>query len=304
MTLSASQLRERWTTPAGQAAVRTAEDALRGKVNLKELSAVLSSLPGAEEVAPALDFRGIDLSNPIYVNHMDLSGARFDYAHLGLSFGGSTLRGAVFNGASGRNIDFGGCDLQDSSFVKAKLPGAIFYGAKLENADLTGIAMRGGQLKDAVCRNAKFVDADLRITWVAHADLRGADLRRANLVGASLGGVLWDSTTRFDAAQLSHEGTPSDIVNHALSQGASICSEKPQWQLSLLDATLRALESEEQDSGTQRMTELLGGLRPEVERNPDFLWANALRQQVDKVHWSIFEAAVRKAASNIGALLG
>jgi uncharacterized protein YjbI with pentapeptide repeats len=214
------------------------------------------------------------------------------------------LGATVFDGAEGRNIDFGGCGLQHSSFVKAKLPGAIFYGANLQDANLTRIAMRGGQLKDAICRNAKFVDADLRMTWAANADLRGADLRGANLVGASLGGILWDSTTRFDAAQLGREGTPQDVLDHALSQGASVRSEKPEWQLSLLDATVRALESEAHDPATRRMVALLQSLRPKVERDPGFLWANALRQQVDDVQWSIFQLAVRKAASNIGALLG
>jgi hypothetical protein len=80
-------------------------------------------------------------------------------------------------------------------------------------------------------------------------------------------------------------------------------SEKPEWQLSLIDATLRALEAERQDAGSKRMMERLRAVRPEVERDPGFLWANALRPEVDDEHWAVFQRAVRKAASNMGALL-
>ena len=255
-------------------------------------SSLVSPVP--KKSRPALDLRGIELPNLVSVARIDLSGSRFDFARMNWNFGGSILRGAVFNGAEGRNVDFGGCDLHSSFFIKARLPGAVFYGANLQDADLSGIGMRGGQLKDAVCRNAKFTGSDLRMVWAADADLRGADLREANLVGASLGGVLWDSKTRLDGAQLSVEGTPADLRTHALAQGASVRSEKPEWQLNLIDATLRALESETHDAGSKRIMERLRAIRPEVERDPGFLWANALRPEIDGEHWTIFQRAVRK----------
>jgi uncharacterized protein YjbI with pentapeptide repeats len=301
--LTVSQLRSRWKTPAGRAAAAVAEEMLRARADVASLQGKLIQLAGNAEVAPALDFRGIELPQLIQVKCADLSGARFDFAQINWSFSRCVLRKSTFDGAAGRNIDFGGCDLQAASFIKAKLGGAMFYNANLQSADLTRIAMRGGQLRGADCRDAKFVGADLRMVWAAETDFRGADLREANLAGASLGGVRWDSATRLDAARVTREGTPEDLLAHALSQGASVGSEKPEWELSLLDATVRALEAELRGPEATALTTRVRDLRPKLERDADFPWANALREQLDARQWEIFQRAVRQAASNMGALL-
>ncbi len=80
-------------------------------------------------------------------------------------------------------------------------------------------------------------------------------------------------------------------------------SENREWQLSLLDATTRALENE-YGKRVAPIVERIKTLRPELERNPAFLWANVLRDELEEAQWRIVENAVRKAASNVGALLG
>src|SRR6185312_10620807 len=133
--LSAAQLRDRWKSPEGKARVRLLRNVLCGKANLTDFSASLTGFSGAEEVAPELDLRGIDLARLVVMQSLDLSGAQFDAAKLSGGFGGSKLARAVFDEASGSNVDFGTCDLQGSSFVQAKLPGAVFFRANLEDAD-------------------------------------------------------------------------------------------------------------------------------------------------------------------------
>ena len=297
------ELRARWKTPAGKRVVQALEQALRTGVDKRELSALIASLPRVGEVAPALDLRGVELPGLIAIRPTDLSGTRFDSAALNWSFGGSVLRGAVFDGADGANVHFGGSDLTGSSFVGARLPGAVFLMANLSDANLTRIHMPSGQLKSAVCRNARFTSADLRMVWAADADLRSADLREANLVGASLGGAIWDTTTRLDGARLSWEGTPAELATYALGQGATLQSEKADWQLALIDATREAMKQQDQGGSLAPVIERLTALRSVVESKPDTLWANILRDELTPAQWAAVQTAVRSAALNMGLYL-
>lgn len=299
-----SPLVSRWKTPAGKIAAQAVENAFRTGTTIAELQGYVRNLPGVAEVAPALDLRGIGLPTLIGIQTTDLSGVRFDGAQMNWNFAGCALRRAVFDGASGHNVDFSACDLTGSSFVDASLPGAVFFGATLVDADLTRIRMRSGQLKDADCRRANFTHADLRIVWAADADLRGANLSDANLVGASLGRARWDEHTRCAGARFGWEGTPADLAAHALAQGATLRSEKPDWELALLDATRVALEHDNDHGRFDRLIARIAELRPEVERDPRTPWGNLLREGLPPEQHAGLDRAVRTAASNIGALLG
>jgi uncharacterized protein YjbI with pentapeptide repeats len=300
---SKRELRQRWTTAAGKVAARAIDEALGAGADLEEMAGYLRMLPLVGEVAPAMDLRGVALPELIAVRTRDLRGTRFDGARINWSFSGCALADAVFDGCEGKNVDFGGCDLSRASFVGARLPGAVFFGADLQRADLTRISMRGGQLKDANCGNALLRDSDLRLVWAAGADLRGADLRGADLTGASLGQARWDSETRFEGAALTWEGTPDDMQAQAFQQGATLGSEKPEWQMSLFDATRRMLEAENRDGKLSPVLERLDGLRRNLERDHSLLWATRLKKGLDEEQWNRVQTAVRKAASNIGALL-
>src|SRR5260370_38601681 len=139
-----TQLRERWMSQAGRLAVNQIGNVLRSGGEPSVLKAALAGVPFTQEVAPALDLRGIEIPTLISVRKRDLSGARFDAAKINWSFSRSVLRGANFDGAQGRNVDFGGCGLARRSFLKAKLPGAVLFGAGLSDANLEGLSMPGG----------------------------------------------------------------------------------------------------------------------------------------------------------------
>lgn len=297
------QLQARWKTEAGASLARTIGESLQQGTVQEEVHALIADLPFKDEVAPALDLRGIEIPSLISIaESCDLSGVRFDVARLNWNFSGAILRNAVFDGAEGANVDFGGCDLQGSSFVKARLPGAIFFKATLRNANLTGIRMRSGQLKGSDCSKAIFTGADLRLVWAADADLRDCDLRQANLVGASLGGAAWNDETQLSGAQISSEGTPDALCAFALSQGATVQSEDREWQLSLIDATVKALQNET-GIRVENVIDLLKELRPKVDKDPSVLWANELQEKLSKKEWQAAQDAVQTAAINMGALL-
>lgn len=95
----------------------------------------------------------------------------------------------------------------------SSLVGASLHAADLKGVSLAGVDLRGADLSHANLAAADLRNADLRNADVSHgrldeADLRNADLRMANLDHASLihaeldqaemGGMLWDSRTRWD----------------------------------------------------------------------------------------------------------
>jgi uncharacterized protein YjbI with pentapeptide repeats len=304
MPLTKAQLISRWKLPPGKKAVRAITEALRTGTSTAELNSLVRELPGTEEVAPAADLRGIALPELIAMQPANLSGARFDHAKLNWNFGGSVLRGAVFDGAEGRNVDFGGSDLTGGSFDHANLPGAVFFGARLVDARLPGIKMRSGQLKGADCQSANFHGADLRLVWAAEADFRNANLTEANLIGASLGQIRWDERTQCAGARLSPEGTPADFAAVAIAQGATLLSEKPEWELGLLDATRVLLAAEPNRTVVDPLLRRFDELRPQLERNPEFAWGEVLARDLTSEQRGLVQQAIRKAASNVGALLG
>ncbi len=297
-------LASRWKTPAGKVAVRAIEQALRAGTNVDELKGSVKDLPAVDEVAPALDLRGIALPELVAARKSDLPGTRFDGAKLNWVFGGSVLREAVFDRAEGRNVDFGGCDLSGASFQDANLPGGVFYGAKLVDTNLARIKMRSGQLKAADCRRANFESADLRLVWAADADLRGANLAKAQLVGASLGGAKWDEATRCTDAEFGLEGTPATLAAHALAQGARLRSEKADWELALLDATSVALKNENERGKLDGLIDRIAAVRPQVERDHAFNWFAPVQEGATPEQRTALQSAIRTASSNIGALLG
>jgi uncharacterized protein YjbI with pentapeptide repeats len=301
--MTPTQLTSRWKTPAGKIAVRAITNALRSGTSVGELQGYVANLPGIDEVAPNLDLRGLKLPELGAVRRADLGGTRFDHAEVSWAFGGSSLRGCSFNRAEGRNADFGGCDLTGASAVRANLPGAVFFGAKLVDANLAGIKMRSGQLKAADCTRAIFREADLRLVWAADAHFDGADFSGADLVGASLGRATWNEATRFDGAILSPEGTPAELRAHALAQGATLKSEKGDFELALLRATRAAFVSENDLGEADPIARRLDDLIELIRRDPTTPWSRQLFAGLNEAQRTNVQRALRKAANNIGAYL-
>lgn len=71
----------------------------------------------------------------------------------------------------------------------------------------------------------------------------------------------------------------------------------------LLEATRGALKSEHRDDLVGGVIDRLGDPRHDVAADPTTLWTNTLRAELTPQQWRLVEAAVRKAASNMGSYL-
>src|SRR5437879_542065 len=80
MVATKRSLVSRWASPEGQERANAIVDALKRATSATELTKILAGFDCADEIAPALDLRGIQLSDIAPVRYLDLSGARLDYA--------------------------------------------------------------------------------------------------------------------------------------------------------------------------------------------------------------------------------
>jgi len=122
------------------------------------------------------------------------------------------LQGAYLEDANLQGADLERANLQDADLSGAKLQGAKLFDAKLQGADLTHAELQGAVLYNAELQGADLTHAELQgadLTYarlqkadLTHAELQGADLTNVNLEGANLFGVIADSGTHLDWANL------------------------------------------------------------------------------------------------------
>lgn len=182
-------------------------DALRRPVTMEELQALIAPLPFQEEVAPALDLRGLHLEQGALslLQDLDLSGAHLEYTEIS-SIGASRMVSTIFNHCRSINGMFI-ADFTEASFVQATLQGVKFLEAILGGANFRQAKLALASLREMDCQHASFVEADLRFIEAWHANLRGAnlegaDLTEANLAAADLSGIQFNEQTRVQGANL------------------------------------------------------------------------------------------------------
>ena len=117
------------------------------------------------------------------------------------------LRGANLKGADLRRVNLKGADLRLAYLQGANLWGVNLKGANLRLAYLQGAILaladlRGANLSYANLQEVNLSGAKLRGADLKDADLQGASLSYADLEGANLIGVMADSETRLDRANL------------------------------------------------------------------------------------------------------
>ncbi|RJS79032.1 hypothetical protein CW713_08820 [Methanophagales archaeon] len=95
-------------------------------------------------------------------------------------------------------------NLQEAFLEDANLQGAGLWDANLQGAGLWDANLQGAGLWDANLQGADLEDANLQGADLEDAKLQGADLEDANLEGANLIGVIADSGTRLDWANLTY----------------------------------------------------------------------------------------------------
>ena len=101
-----------------------------------------------------------------------------------------------------RKANLGGKELQEAFLWEANLQEAFLANAKLQGADFRFADLQGVDLSFADLQGAVLGGADLQGADLSFAKLQGADLRSANLEGANLIGVIADSGTHLDWANL------------------------------------------------------------------------------------------------------
>ena len=139
-----------------------------------------------------VDFRWLDLSNIIWIEHPHMEGA--------------DLRGAKLEGRAILAPNLRRTDLRH-----ANLEGTWLDKGNLEEADLRGANLREVSLQSANLREARLQEANL---W--RAELQGADLENAQLQGANLG------MAKLQGTNLSGAGLEGADLQGAELQGANL----------------------------------------------------------------------------------
>ncbi|MGH2391611.1 MAG: pentapeptide repeat-containing protein, partial [Chloroflexota bacterium] len=130
----------RWASSEGQVRANAIADALKRGTTAAELTKILAGFDCTDEVAPALDLRGIQFTDFVPLRYLDLTGTRLDHAGVEGYIKNCRLADAVLDGFRAENAYMDG-DLHGASFVNAYLKGCRFY------ADLTGTNFSGANLR-------------------------------------------------------------------------------------------------------------------------------------------------------------
>jgi uncharacterized protein YjbI with pentapeptide repeats len=212
--VSAVELRERWETAAGEmvrSMVLLSINVVRKQfatiasgmevVNVQDvLREQVSELPYTQQVLPALDLRGFEMSEYDTIYMLDLQGARLDYMRLGTGgIAHCDLTDACLDGIWGESCSFSG-EFRRASFVRAQLRKAHMAHLHLVSANFTEARMSEAALKESNLRCAILVDADLQKADLTYANVKETDFSGADLRGASLFRIEIDEDTRFHGA--------------------------------------------------------------------------------------------------------
>lgn len=299
---AAKELKARWQTSAGIDALAQVIKGLTDN-DPETLRRAVQHLPFVEEVASAIDLRGIVLPLNGFSNRTALP-LVCDHAKIDWNFSFCDLQGGSFERATLKRVKLIGCQLAGVSFVRANVADASMQKTNVSGCAFTYAKMRGTRLAEADCRNARFEGADMRSVWLARSDLRGADFRGVNMTSSTFGGVTFDETTRFDGATVSVEGFDPPLLAQARAQGAILNSTMDGFYLNFVDVTLIVLRDMNRAGGHYSDTiRKLEALRPKVEAEASFDWSTALAEQVSGAQWSALEEAMHKGLMNMSSLL-
>jgi len=116
--------------------------------------------------------------------------------------------------------------LQNAFLEYAKLQGANLSDAKLQGAVLWEANLQGADLWHANFQGTNLWGANLQGADLSDANLQGADLSLANLEGANLFGVMADSGTRLDRANLTYANLYRSYLDETKTLRNAIMREK------------------------------------------------------------------------------
>lgn len=254
----------------------------RRAVTMEEIQQVITSLPFQEEVAPALDLRGLHLEQRSVklLQDLDLSGAHLEYLEID-SIGASRMVGTILNHCRSINAPFLG-DFTSASFGEATLQGVKFLEATLVKANFRQAKLALAELREKDCRQASFVDADLRFADLYRADLRGADfsganLTEANLAGAKLSAIQFNEKTQVRGANLSGALLDEPFRAFAEQVGGLLREDQEpsfkEQERAELAALIRLLKEENEQGRLDVAITCLEEQAQLVARDPGYAWS-------------------------------
>ena len=162
-----------------------------------------------------------------FLSFANLQGADLSFAELqGANLSDANLQEADLWGANLQGAFLSGANLQETFLSDANLQEAFLSGANLREADLSFANLQGADLRVAELQGARLWDANLQGAFLPHANLQGADFSDANLEGVNLFGVMADSETRLDGANLTYANLYLSYLDETKTLRNAFVSEK------------------------------------------------------------------------------
>ncbi|GCE10807.1 pentapeptide repeat-containing protein [Tengunoibacter tsumagoiensis] len=295
MVATREQLQARWKTPEGIDIAENFRQLFeRHPASPEDLQKITTTLPFREEVAPALDLRGLNLPSEVtsrgdgfILKHLSLPGAHFEYLQDVANIVVCNLQGAIFDEMHTIHSIFGS-DFRRASFRKAMLQGVRFWHADLREATFFQARLAKADFSEVPCQGASFVEADMRFTLCAGTDFRGADLSRANITDSSLGGVLFDDQTRLQGTILRGASIDDSFRSYAEKAGAILGTEEEKfyaYNIACFDALSAIIRDPiyNPDHRFDVVLPLLTELRVKLVQDHWYLWGNELVASLEGV---------------------
>ena len=276
------QLEARWLTEKGKQVATEVSQALFKQASVDTLVQLVTPLPYIEEVAPALDLRGLPAEERNIEFFMaDFSGAHLEYVYdIGL-IDGCQMVGTFLDGCYSVNAIFSE-DFTRASFVESILQGVRFSDAKAPEANFTRARLAKAWLNRANFQKATFVDADMRFTFCSKSDFRGANLTGADFTDASLRGILFDSETRLQGTNLTGVDMRDEFRAFALESGAILGERQGAYELAELDTTVKILGQTNSDGHLDNAIEQLLQIREHIPGHHTYPWVDELAKYVSE----------------------
>lgn len=263
--------------------------AARRAVTKEELQALLAPLPLQEEVAPALDLRGLHSKQEAVslLQDLDLSGAHLEYMEIG-SIGASRMVGTILDSCQAINASFI-ADFTTASFVQANLQGARFVESCLMGVNFQQAKLALARLRERDCRQSSFAEADLRFANLYRADLRGVDLSganltEANLAGANLSGIQFNERTRVQGANLSSAVLDEPFRVFAEQRGGLLREDQDpsftELDRAKLAATIRLLKEENKGGYLDAAIACLEKQAQRFAGDPAYDWSMEVQEEL------------------------
>lgn len=259
-------------------------DNARRPATVEELQRIVVSLPFQEEVAPALDLRGLHLEHRSisFLLDIDLSLAHLEYVNEIGSVGAARMVGTVFNQCRAINALFI-ADFTSASFVQATLQGVRFIKAILVSANFSRAKLALAHFREADCINASFHEADMRFTDCTKADFRGANLAGADLTEANLYAIKFDEKTRLQGANLC-DATLDEAFRTFAEQSGALLSQETEVSSFValtqaqLAATIEHLKRDNTAGHFDAAVDCLIKQSQKLARDPEYPWSEEMHK--------------------------